>query len=459
MSTYLGQKGYTILKECLDVKEQMLIRAELEVRPFVPKGSFYKPPSFLIYRESNKKLYIPRFYGIQNYGDPEQIKISDGIDINVDFVGELYPHQKEAVKAFMETKSGCGLLEIFCGGGKTCTALKIISLLKKKTLIIVHKSFLMNQWKERIEQFLPGAKVGIIQGEKFDTEDKDIVMGMLQSLSMKEYPTSIFQEYGLTILDECHHISSEVFSRALYKIVTKHMLGLSATMKRKDGLTRVFKMFLGDIVYTKQRENSKVIVKAIKYKNDDIEYGKTETNFRGEVAYARMINKICDYNRRSEFILKILENIVQKYPERQIMILGQNKSILRYFYTAIEYRKIATVGYYVGGMKEKDLKITETKRIVIATYAMAAEGLDIKTLSILILATPRSDVTQAVGRILRRVGVEGLVIDIIDQHGLFYRQWLKRRRFYKKSNYKIESTIKDPVSSNTGICQLFDISN
>ena len=67
------------------------------------------------------------------------------------------------------------------------------------------------------------------------------------------------------IVSNCHHISSEVFSRALYKIVTKHMLGLSATMKRKDGLTRVFKMFLGDIVYTKQRENSKWLQKNTKH--------------------------------------------------------------------------------------------------------------------------------------------------------------------------------------------------
>ena len=61
----------------------------------------------------------------------------------------------------------------------------------------------MNQWKERIVQFLPGARVGTIQGETVDIEDKDIVLGMLQSISMKEYPCSLFQEFGLTVLDEC----------------------------------------------------------------------------------------------------------------------------------------------------------------------------------------------------------------------------------------------------------------
>ena len=144
------------------------------------------------------------------------------------------------------------MLELFCGFGKTVLALKVIAELKKKTLVIVHKSFLMDQWQERIKQFLPTARVGIIQGETIDTEDKDIVLGMLQSISMKEYPHSLFQEFGLTILDEVHHLSAEVFSRALFKIVTQYMLGLSATMKRKDGLTHVFKMFLGDVIYSKK---------------------------------------------------------------------------------------------------------------------------------------------------------------------------------------------------------------
>ena len=440
MSTYLGQKGYSIYKDSLDVKEQLLIRKELEVSPWVPKSSFHKPPSFPIYRESKSKIYIPRFYGIENYGEAEEDRLSEGQDIDVTFKGDLRPKQIPAVEAFLNSKSGCGLLELYCGFGKTCLALWIISKLKKKTLVIVHKSFLMNQWKERIEQFLPGARVGTIQGETIDIEDKDIVLGMLQSISMKEYPWSLFQEFGLTIIDETHHISAEVFSRSLFKIVTKYMLGLSATMKRKDGLTRVFKMFLGDVVYKKERENTNLKVRAIKYESNDEEYGKDILNFRGQIFYAKMINKLCDFNRRSEFILKVLFDLLKEREGQQIMILAHNKSLLKYFYDAIEHRKMATVGYYVGGMKEKDLKITETKRIVIATYAMASEGLDIKTLTTLILATPKTDVTQAVGRILRRQEVDALVIDILDQHGIFHRQWLKRRSFYKKSNFEIMLT-------------------
>ena len=77
---------------------------------------------------------------------------------------------------------------------KTCLALYIIAALKKKTIIIVHKEFLMRQWVERIEQFLPEAKVGKIQAKTIDVEDKDIVICMLQSLSMKEYNKELFRD-------------------------------------------------------------------------------------------------------------------------------------------------------------------------------------------------------------------------------------------------------------------------
>ena len=121
------------------------------------------------------------------------------------------------------------------------------------------------------------------------------------------------------------------------------------------------------------------------------------------------------------------------------MVLAHNKNLLNYLYKAIEHRRIATVGYYIGGMKEKDLKITERKTIIIATYAMAAEALDIKTLTTLVLATPRTDVTQAVGRILRVKHERPLVVDIVDSHEVFCKQWKKRYSFYVKNAFLINA--------------------
>jgi len=122
------------------------------------------------------------------------------------------------------------------------------------------------------------------------------------------------------------------------------------------------------------------------------------------------------------------------------MILAHNKSLLHYLYDAITHRKIASVGYYIGGMKEKDLKLSEDKQVIIATYAMAEEALDIKTLTTLIMATPKTDVTQAVGRILRMKHANPQVFDIVDTHDIFQRQWQKRNKFYKQNKYNIYYT-------------------
>ena len=470
INTYLGQKGYTILKSELTASQQQYIKEQLLIKPCTPGAPIAIDKSFPAYRESDKKLYVPRYYGEQLFGKPNETKITEGTDIILEFQGSLRPAQEPVVKAYLDkvisgndgisdsdsdsnsnnSRGGGGLLELPCGFGKTSISLYILSRLKKKALVIVHKEFLMNQWIERIQQFLPTAKIGKIQGQIIDIEGKDIVIGMLQSLSMKDYPASLFDSFGLTIIDEVHHISSEVFSCALFKLVTKYMLGLSATMERSDGTTRVFKMFLGDVVYKQERsKDEEVIVRGITYQTNDDEYNELELDFRGKPASSKMLSKICNYNRRSEFILKVLDDMIKENPKQQIMIIASYRNILNYFYEAINHKQIATVGFYVGGMKEAALKQTEEKQVVLATYSMAAEGLDIKTLTTLIMATPMTKIEQSVGRILRQKHENPpIVVDIIDTHSNFQNQWLKRRRFFKTQNYKIIQTASSTYTTD-----------
>jgi superfamily II DNA or RNA helicase len=218
------------------------------------------------------------------------------------------------------------------------------------------------------------------------------------------------------------------------------MLGLSATMERKDGLTKVFKLFLGEIAYSAQREKTQVFIHKVSYTTDDKDYNEVIKNFKGETNYTCMIKKISEFNPRKECILSILTVILKLSTTKQVMILAHTKALLNYLYDAIEHRKLDTVGYYIGGMKQTALKESETKRIILATYAMAEEALDIKTLSTLILATPKNDVTQAVGRILRVKHENPLVIDIVDSHPTFVNQWKKRRAYYNSQEYTIIET-------------------
>ena len=322
----------------------------------------------------------------------------------------------------------------------TVMALKIISLLKKKTLIIVHKEFLMNQWIERAAEFIPSAKIGKIQGPVFDVEGKDVVIGMLQTLYDRDFPENAFERFGLTIIDEVHRIGSEQFSKTLLRVITPNMLGISATVDRKDGLSRVLHMFIGDKIYSEERkDDDPVCVRAIEYITGDADFLETEYDFRGNVKHSTMISKICAFGPRSDFVVRVLQDLIKENAGKQIMVLCHNRSLLTYLYTAILHRGFATTGYYVGGMKQTDLQATELKQIVLATYAMAAEALDIKSLSTLVMVTPKTDIIQSVGRILRVKHENPIIVDIVDKHDSFQNQWKKRKTFYRKCNYRILS--------------------
>ena len=316
MNTYLGQKGYTISKNELSVEKQIKIRNDLTIKPFVMGSPLNDTKIFPAYRESLNKLYVPHYYGVENFGIPKQYKVSEGVDINLEFNGKPRDYQEPVINKFLEKCQGVlcggGLLELHTGWGKTCAGLYIVSKLKKKTIIIVHKEFLMNQWIEKIKHFLPQARIGKIQGPIIDIENKDVVLCMLQSLVLKDYEPKIFNEFGLTIIDEVHHISSQSFSNSLFKLVTKYILGLSATMNRKDGTTNVFKMFLGDIIHKAERKTDMVVeVRAINYKVDDEEFNETVLNYKGQPQNSSMISKLCEYNRRTEFIIKTLCDFIQ----------------------------------------------------------------------------------------------------------------------------------------------------
>jgi superfamily II DNA or RNA helicase len=452
LNSYLGAKGYTIYKSCLTPKIIEFIKNELTVKPTL-QNSYVEAKSFPVYQESEKKIYVPRYWGIAMFGHPKMLKIPYGENISLKFEGSLRDYQTTVLNEYLKAidfgisddknkGNGSALIELWTGAGKTVLGLKIIEVLKKKTIIFVHKTFLKNQWIERIQQYLPNARIGSIQGQNIDIENKDIVLAMIQSVSMKTYNDTLFDSFGLSIYDECHHMSSEVFCNCLKKCNTLYGLGLSATMNRKDGLTNVFKMYLGNICYkhSKKSNEDDVLVKAIQFTIDDDEYNEVERDFRGQVKYSTMVNKVSNLNMRSDFIIYVLESELFINPKQQFIVLAQTKSLLNYLYSALVYKNFASVGYYIGGMKESELKKSESKTIILATFSMAAEALDIKSLTSLLLASPKSDIVQAVGRILREKHSNPLVIDIIDGHDVFQNQFNKRRAFYNQKNYRIFRT-------------------
>lgn len=412
---------------------------KLTVRPEVNGDYGVRPPSFKVYRKTKSSLCVPRYYeGATITGDkrPEPHKTS------YSFEGQLRDSTRQneafskAVEAMSGSKGGGGILSLPCGYGKTTVALAVAAHMGVRAMVVVHKEFLANQWRERIRQFCPKATIGLVQQNKIET-DCDIVIAMLQSLSQKDYDFKQFESVGMVIVDEAHHICARVFSQAFFKLCPKYTLGLSATPDRKDGLTNVLYWFLGPSILTIEREmRGKTVVKLHSYNCDFFTTPPPVTRF-GKVSLVQMITDLTELNDRNLFI----ENIAREHAKgsRRILILSERRHHCEWFAEALA--DLGT-GLYMGGMKEAQLSESATKKIIVGTFSQAHEGLDIPVLDTIILATPKSDVKQAVGRILRETTGKNnypLILDIKDKWGMLGSMYYKRRKMYKESGFEFEN--------------------
>ena len=356
MSNVLSKRGYGVLKKTLKNEED--IKNKLTVNPSGISYDDNIDKSFSVYLESSKKLYLPKYWGLKHFGLPDENDICKGAVIDCRFNGSLRDYQREPINAYMlaandPLKKG-GILQLPPGWGKTVMALYILCKLKVKTLIVVHKEFLMNQWKDRIDQYLTNVNVGTIKQNVIE-HDNDIVIASLQSLSMRKYEDNVLSDFGLVIIDECHHMAAAVFSKALFKVNFTYALGLSATVTRKDGLTKVFKWFLGDIVYKakpKEYDSVKVIMKY--YYESDNKYNHIPLLYNGQTNIAKIINNVCQYIPRTIAIIDELDKLLQIDKEREVIILSDRRNHLNDIEKILNAKGYDSIGYYVGGMRETD---------------------------------------------------------------------------------------------------------
>ena len=436
----LTRNGYKIPKD----GQETALRKQLTVKPNIP-SVFVKPQyvkSYKVYHETENFMYLPKQFGIAKFGPPSanHCSVTVGTPEHWAFNGAIRDAQQEVVRAYLEPAPHDGMLCLQTGGGKTVCALYIASVLRVKTLIVVHNTFLKDQWEERIKQFLPSARIGKIQGEVVDI-DKDIVIAMIQSISMKDYPPQVFVGFGLTIVDECHHIASEVFVQSFPKITSQHMLGLSATPERKDGLMHVIEWFLGPILFKSEsadKEDTNIRVEVFNYDPGDTAFSTVVYNSQGVMSTAHMVNKLAEYAPRTKMIADILDDIGDG---RQILVLSDRVQHCKDILAALtpELRdKSCILAQTVPSAKRAEW--CATKRILIATYSMCKEGFDVPSLNTLLMATPRPDIDQIVGRILRieksKRTVHPLIVDIVDI--TFRRQFQQRLALYKKRSYQVD---------------------
>lgn len=406
------------------------LKKKLTVQPYLPGSPTVI--NYCMYKIYEGYIYIPKYFSIQgdtNTGDTKLENNHAVVKIDVNCTPRDYQKDSIAIIHDELLKNNSCIACLYTGWGKTFASLYISHMLGVKTLIIVNKESLLEQWKEQIIKFT-GIVPGIIQGTIINTEPS-ICIGMIQSISMKEY-MDVFKDFGFTIYDETHHYCSKVFSNVFFKIRTKYNLGLTATIKRADKLEYVLEWFLGKITVDIKLliiEPEIHIYSFHEYNENTIKF-----NVNGKINSPGTLTAITENKIRTEFILKIIKDMYNC--QRKFLVLTDRKAHCEYIKESLNN---FSVGIYYGGMKIEDLKKSNECRIIVATYQMASEGYDNPELDTLILASPKCNVEQAVGRILRKKNKNNaIVVDVNDCISIFNNWNKKRQSFYKSRNFKVK---------------------
>lgn len=440
--------GYIVKKSFLDEQSLVKLKLDLIAVPFKMGNysKFSKNNKFPLYVENGNYIGVPKYYGLEKFGKPDINKLDqyDYPKFNMEYLGTLRPNQEIIVnkvfKGFDENRGG--LLIAGCGSGKTNMAIYIACKYKLKTLFIVHKEFLMTQIIDRITSTTNIKKVGIIQQKKIHTEFP-FVIGMVQSLSKINYDDLLFRDFGMIIIDEVHHMGARNFSKVYQKMSAKYMLGISAERQRADGMYKIINWYMGPVLHAEeQKPNDMVVVKKFHYKTSNDERSKVIINkYTQEPDRSTMVTNLVCIKRRNRFIIGLINELFDQ-GKNVLCLTGRLKQV-NLFYKLINQNKYTAncVGKYVGGMSKEELAVSATKQIILGTYGMAEEGLDIENLNVVILCTPKSAIKQSVGRILRKDVYEEhpIVVDIVDEdNSVFKKQSTTRDAYYVKQNYNIQ---------------------
>ena len=385
-----------------------------------------------------KGINIPYYYALK-----KNIKINEKKTttnpININFNTELREQQVPPFTAALNTlkEEGACVLSAKTGSGKTVKSIKLIAELKVKTLIIVNKEFLLNQWIERIKQFTDITKVGILQGNKVET-DYPIVIGMLQSIALKNYPYEVLSSFDFIIYDEVHNLAGDVFSNALFYIGKKrYSLGLSATPERLDGLENIYLWHLNKVLDFRSTISTDKypIIKTITLNYESIP--ENHTLYNGTTNSQKMLTDLVNNKVRNKLICDLVVDLCLNNSNRKVLLISSRREHIQNLKKGITERSInstITSGMYMGGMKNKELAISAEKDIIIGSISVIKEGFDVPDLNTLVIATPLSEVTQLVGRIFRKnhTTINPLIIDLFDNYSMYIPQYYKRNRIYNK---------------------------
>lgn len=378
-------------------------------------------------------------------GGPTDVR-SDGSPINVR--SYVVPRNAQQANVIAESKALLSAGESFVlqadtGQGKTVVACELIAHVKRKTLVIVPKDDLVDQWAKALGQFLhlTPDKIGLIRGPKCSIDGKPVVIGMLKSLGIEgKYPKAIRQAFGFVIWDEVHTMPAPTFSTTGGLFAARLRLGLSATPKRYDDRQILALAHIGPVMVRSKGVPMVPVVAIYRSpwrcpRRQDPVTGLMETIPHSATKCGHVLNMLVTHPKRNALIV---ERIVAAYrASRHVAVFSDRRAHLELLRAAALAEGIPAqhTTLYVHGMTKAEKAGAATKRVIFATYGMMGVGTDIDTLDVGILATPRSNIKQPVGRIVRaKAGKpKPVIVDIADLDSPVFKSWVKGRlRIYRE---------------------------
>jgi len=398
-------------------------------------------------RREGKFLYVPRECAPNRAA--AKIVTSRGSKIKIAVNCKYPPRNTEQTRVIKESisllKSGLShVIEASTGFGKTYVGTQVVAALRCKTLVIVTKEDGMESWRRAFVKFtdLDEDDIGVIQQDRCEVKGKKVCIGMIHSLAKDHYPEEIKDAFGLVIWDEVHHLSADSFSRTAGMFSARLRLGLSATPKRVDGKEALFQAHIGKVMTLAHlvKVPPKVLVV-----NSGFKLPWVRWNVDGqwkvvplphEAGKVMHVNKLLVKDRNRNKL--IVDFVKQCYEKGRFVVVLSDLSVDLYLG---DLRRLLTgsgipdreIAYYIGGMTEAERDQAVTKKVVLATYSMASENTDVPWWSALVLATPRANVKQAIGRILREHPdkPQPVILDIVDSDSpIFTQYYAARKRMY-----------------------------
>lgn len=366
---------------------------------------------------------------------PEQCEFS--------FTGSLRPVQDEMIKDWKrmyDKGMNDWIIKADTGVGKTILMIKIACELKVPFLVIVPLERLMTYWVDQIKKFTTIKEVGIVRQKDCQYKDYFASVGLVHSVCKDKYTEEFKNHFGLIIYDELHGYGSEHFSTAVSMFPARHRLGASATLERQDGMENVYYFHLGrNIITTEVKTQPKPKVLYCKSAINCGKYPAWLDRFDPIKVRAFLLSMLAGNKHRNKLIAGFALALAEK--NIQTLVIGDRISQLEEIQELLLDEGHENNGLYIGKTSGPEKKRIEKEcSIILATMKMLETGIDIDTLRGLIFATPKSNVTQVVGRI-RRINPEmpePVVIDIVDTKYKETVGWFnKRKNWYQKENFKM----------------------